>query len=523
MHYKVFARKWRPKLFSEVIGHEQIVQILKKSLSTGNIGHAYLFTGTRGIGKTTFARIFAKALRCEMLTDDNEPCNKCKACEDFETQSSMDVIEIDGASNNSVDNVRELVSNTQYMPSFGKYKVFIIDEVHMLSNSAFNALLKTLEEPPAHVVFILATTEPDKLLPTVLSRCQRLDFRNASSKEIKQLLKVIAKKEGVAFSNENILDVVVNFGRGSFRDTLSILEQLVSLSSEKKITENELVHGLGILGYSKLKTLMTAMLIADIDTLKNEIKVIFNHNINLKNFIYQLADGVYRFSQNLNSPEEHLDLALADLEKIKDGSFSEIVWIYECLCKDMQWAVKSFAPEETVILILQKITLRRKILDGSDTIRNLGSEVPKEPIENKFDPKALEYSTLIEWVKEVSPTLAANLEHGNFSKVPNMTGNELNIEIGINTDAKVIFEFVNDSTNLMKVKKKIQEKIDSSDLQVNLQIKLIKEKLETLIEHKMCEEKKGIEEKKKNFMDHSGVQELQKAFSRKIDKLIVDN
>lgn len=163
MGYQVLARKWRPKTFNEVIGQDHIARTLQNSILKEKIAHAYLFTGTRGVGKTTIARIFAKAIRCENLDDKGNPCLECSSCKSIDQSNALDYVEIDGASNNSVDNIRELIENAQYLPSSGKYKVYVVDEVHMLSTSAFNALLKTLEEPPAHVIFIFATTDPHQL------------------------------------------------------------------------------------------------------------------------------------------------------------------------------------------------------------------------------------------------------------------------------------------------------------------------------------------------------------------------
>src|SRR4030066_2458996 len=190
MSYIVLARKWRPTVFEKVVGQEHVTTTLKNAIAEKKIAHAYLFSGPRGVGKTTVARIFAKALNCSHGPTPS-PCNECQSCKEITTNISVDVIEIDGASNTSVDNVREIRENIKYLPSHGRYRVYIIDEVHMLSNQAFNALLKTLEEPPAHAVFIFATTEPKKIPPTIQSRCQHHSFRRISKDRIKeQLLKI---------------------------------------------------------------------------------------------------------------------------------------------------------------------------------------------------------------------------------------------------------------------------------------------------------------------------------------------
>ncbi len=227
MAYKALYRTYRPQTFEEVAGQEHIVKTLKNALATGKISHAYLFAGPRGTGKTTMAKLFAKALNCE--EGIGHQCNKCRNCQAIMDGSHPDVLELDAASNNGVDEIRELIDKVKYGTILGKYKVYIIDEVHMLSVGAFNALLKTLEEPPEHVVFILATTEPHKILPTILSRCQRYDFNKVSEEDIKERIKTILLNEDVEY-NEEAIKLIVNLADGGMRDALSILEKVLAYS-----------------------------------------------------------------------------------------------------------------------------------------------------------------------------------------------------------------------------------------------------------------------------------------------------
>ena len=227
MAYKALYRTYRPQTFEEVAGQEHIVKTLKNALATGKISHAYLFAGPRGTGKTTMAKLFAKALNCE--EGIGHQCNKCRNCQAIMDGSHPDVLELDAASNNGVDEIRELIDKVKYGTILGKYKVYIIDEVHMLSVGAFNALLKTLEEPPEHVVFILATTEPHKILPTILSRCQRYDFNKVSEEDIKERIKTILLNEDVEY-NEEAVKLIVNLADGGMRDALSILEKVLAYS-----------------------------------------------------------------------------------------------------------------------------------------------------------------------------------------------------------------------------------------------------------------------------------------------------
>lgn len=227
MSYKALYRTYRPQTFDEVAGQEHIVRTLKNALKTGKISHAYLFAGPRGTGKTTMAKLFAKALNCE--EGIGHQCNECKNCIAITEGNHPDVLELDAASNNGVDEIRELIDKVKYGTILGKYKVYIIDEVHMLSTGAFNALLKTLEEPPEHVIFILATTEPHKILPTILSRCQRYDFNKVSEEDIKERIRTILLNEDIEYNDEAI-DLIVSLADGGMRDALSILEKVLAYS-----------------------------------------------------------------------------------------------------------------------------------------------------------------------------------------------------------------------------------------------------------------------------------------------------
>jgi DNA polymerase-3 subunit gamma/tau len=244
-NFIVSARKYRPNTFNTVVGQDSIVATLKNAIKTNQVAQAFLFCGPRGVGKTTCARILAKALNCTDLTDDHEPCNECPSCQSFNQSASFNVYELDAASNNSVEDIRSLVEQVRISPQGAKYKVYIIDEVHMLSNQAFNAFLKTLEEPPSYAKFILATTEKHKIIPTILSRCQVYDFKRITDNDIAKHLEYVAKQEGVTIEQE-ALRVIASKADGALRDALSIFDQLVS-SSGNQISYKTTIHHLNVL------------------------------------------------------------------------------------------------------------------------------------------------------------------------------------------------------------------------------------------------------------------------------------
>lgn len=262
MAYTALYRKWRPDSFESVRGQDPIVSTLKNQLKSGRVGHAYLFCGTRGTGKTTVAKIFARAVNCEHPVDGN-PCNECPACKAILSGASMNVVEIDAASNNGVDNIREIRDEVRYSPTEGKYRVYIIDEVHMLSVGAFNALLKTLEEPPSYVIFILATTEVHKIPITVLSRCQRYDFRRISSETLFENLKYLTEQEGIE-AEDRALRYVARAADGSARDSLSLMEQCVAFLYGEKLTYEKVLDVLGAADTQTFSQLLRRILARDV-------------------------------------------------------------------------------------------------------------------------------------------------------------------------------------------------------------------------------------------------------------------
>lgn len=258
MAYTALYRKFRPSNFDEVAGQDAITKTLKNQLKTGRISHAYLFCGTRGTGKTSIAKIMARALNCEHPTEAG-PCNECPTCKSILSETSINVVEIDAASNNGVDNIRDIKEQVQYPPTFGRYKVFIIDEVHMLSGGAFNALLKTLEEPPQYVIFILATTEVHKIPVTVLSRCQRYDFKRIGIETISKRLKALCESEGVSIEDKAV-DYIAKAADGAMRDALSLLDECISFLQNEKITFDAVLDILGASDISVFNKLLDCIM-----------------------------------------------------------------------------------------------------------------------------------------------------------------------------------------------------------------------------------------------------------------------
>ena len=398
MSYLVLARKWRPQGFDELIGQEPLVRVLTNSIDQGKIAHAYIFSGPRGVGKTSTARILAKALNCQKGPTAT-PCGMCSFCTSIADGYSIDVMEIDGASNNSVDDIRDLRERVKYVPSGGRYKVYIIDETHMLSNPAFNALLKTLEEPPPHVVFVLATTAPKKIPPTVLSRCQHLPFRRIPSKKIKERVKVIAGTEHINISGP-ACELISRAADGSLRDALTILDQLSSFSSD--INESDVKDLLGIADFGILSQLSRALIEGDRNAILKIVGNLVEHGTDIRTFTKELVQFFRDMlvARVVKEPEDILDVSTEEMDVMKDilnmTSEDQLTLILSEIMQaeiDIRNASAPRLAFEMALLktsFLSSMTPVKEIIEHLDTfIKREGGKEPVE-VQSRTDNKTAE-------------------------------------------------------------------------------------------------------------------------------------
>jgi len=349
MTYRVLAREYRPRTFDEVVGQQAIAQTLRNSIELGKVAHAYLFTGPRGVGKTTMARILAKALNCWKGTSP-QPCNQCESCIRIQEGTDIDVPEIDGASNNRVEEVRTLRSNIQYHPVRSRFKIYIIDEVHMLTISAFNALLKTLEEPPAHVKFIFATTEPHKLPETIISRCQRFDFRRIPSSSIVELLRTIAEREKLKVADD-VLWSIARYADGGLRDALSLLDQLNAW--EEQVTPEKLRELLGLLPRPELGEIVAKLRKGDLGSVLPLVARSLEQGIEPSALAEQLVqhyrDLLVVKCCGTKGPVEASEEVLALLDSQKElYSEEELLYVLSILAQCMRW-MKTLGSSRTAL------------------------------------------------------------------------------------------------------------------------------------------------------------------------------
>jgi len=509
MSYLVLARKWRPQIFEEVIGQRHVVKTLQNAVTSNRISHAFLFTGQRGIGKTSIARILAKALNCQEGPTPH-PCGQCTSCKEITEGNSIDVLEIDGASNTGVDDVRELRENVKYVPSRGRYKIYIIDEVHMLSNSAFNALLKTLEEPPAHVIFMFATTEPHKIPTTVLSRCQRFDLRRISLEAIVKQLSHITSQENITISEQG-LGWIAKESEGSMRDAQSILDRVISYAGEH-VGDEDIVEVLGLVDKNVLVRASQAILGKDAKGCIDIVRDLFHFGYDTRQFYHAFLEHlrnliIVKISKN---PAQLMELSQSECDvlkaQVRDAEVETLQRLFDIWLRAEDEINRSSMPQIVLEMILLKMVYIRRLLPLDDALAKLNDlekmfsdkrtegekrvagTPPSSPLEyeetqdRENEPSQLKdgivtlpgrergesdkkqiWEKLLAFAKVEKPMLAAVLEHGCLLHL-----DEEKVELGFAPNS-IFLESANDTENNKQLKtifeeflgRKVQVKISS--------------------------------------------------------------
>ncbi len=464
MAYRVLSRRYRPKVFEDLLGQPHVTRTLSNAVADDRIGHAYLFTGPRGVGKTTAARLLAKALNCT-TGPTVTPCNSCSSCTEIDESRSMDVYEIDGASNTGVDNIREIKNNVQYPPSRDRYKIYIIDEVHMLSQGAFNALLKTLEEPPEHVIFIFATTEPHKVPLTIQSRCQRFDFRKLRNSMIMQSLADISEKEGIRIDDES-REVITRYAQGSLRDAQSLLEQAISYSG-KDIKHEDIYKALGILERDVIVKAMNAMAHHDIAEATITAREVDTRGYDPKRFIEELLSSlrdIYLLSMSLDELVELPETEVLVYKKIS-ASFTQddLIHLMNTVSKGLELITRSTQPGIALEIVLIKAASLKPLLPIDQILSDLkkfkntihdqdkpfmygnagqghnpGTEIPPAVVDGVHDPESNKHKEktvegFINYVYQSNGPLAVELGE---SKIAIEKDNKISIFLDIHKENK---------------------------------------------------------------------------------------
>ena len=564
MAYLVLARKWRPQNFTDLIGQEHVSQTLANAIRSGRIHHAFLFTGARGVGKTSAARILAKALNCDEGLSD-QPCGICSSCTEITAGQGLDVIEVDGASNTGVDDVRELRENIRYLPNRSRYKIFIIDEVHMLSTNAFNALLKTLEEPPEHAKFIFATTEPHKIPITILSRCQRFDFRKIPLARVASRMREISDAEQLTISDRS-LSLVARQGEGSMRDALSTLDQVIAFSGEQ--VDDEAVQTLlGMVDRRLLLDTVEAVLQRDSRRALDAVRRVDQLGLALRRFTQDLLE-MFRgmvICKVVEDPAEMLDLVGEELKELKalaeEASLDDLQRIVTLLMKTQTELVNSSFPLLTLEMSLIRLATLAPTQDLAKLISHIESlekrlattplpktqhpaqrptpnptpsgspapapaattpipspdpppKKPEAPVATSTESKG--WQGLVEQVKQSRPMLGSVLEHGRLLKLELPV-----IEIGYTKGSFMISQ--------------LQEQDISQDLEVltteyfgqPVKLRVLAVDIEqqsaappSLVEEREAKETDRMRRLREDAMEHPALKSVQDIFKGEIKKVI---
>ena len=526
-HYQVLARKYRPHNFQELVGQAHTIRTLVNALDNNNLHHGFLFTGTRGVGKTTIARIFAKSVNCEKGISSN-PCGKCETCLEIDRGQSIDLIELDAASHTGVDHMREILENAQYTPTKNLYKIYLIDEVHMLSKSSFNALLKTLEEPPGHIKFLLATTDPKKLPITILSRCLQFNLNKLSHDEIFNHLKFIMNSEGLEFEDD-ALSKIAEFGNGSMRDALSLLDQSISFGNGS-VKDKDIKAMLGLVNHDDIFKLASLVIQRKADEVLLFVRELAHKGENLSNALKDLTSLFHEISiAQMISDDKQISAEIRSLATLI--STQDLQLFYQIAINGQKDI--NYSPSEQIGLemtLLRMIAFHPNNID--DEKKNLKS--PKnESITPKADKKISESESLVD-IKD--STVEKKIENKNQPSIKNQGDWEKIIyELSFSGAAKTVVkntlfcsfsagtitltlnkEFNNLLTS--NTQKSIEKKLGTIVDGISLVIELGETNGSTLSNkeaNKLEQEKKQTEDQ---FLSDDGLKELENAFNSKVDK-----
>ena len=445
--YISLARKWRPAQFSDVVGQNHITRTLSNAIELNRAHPGYLFTGSRGVGKTSVARIFAKLLRCQNLKKDAgafESCDQCANCREITSGKGIDVIEIDGASNNGVDAVREIRENAKFLPSSGAKKVYIIDEVHMLTTAAFNALLKTLEEPPEHVVFIFATTEPHKIPSTILSRCQRFDFRRVTQKQIFERLQRVVAEEKIQ-SEDAALSLIAKAAEGSMRDALSLLDQAIAFSGEN-LTADATRESIGLIGNDSVFSIVDGVLgrnaaaalslVEEVYSNGTDLRVLAKSVIETLHAIILLKVGAHSLALSEISAEEHEQLKALSTKR----PLEELELIFQVFSFGVEAIAKSTQPKTMFDILVVKCACAEALVSVNSAEKKSPppptknpepvEEAPVPPTAATPIPTEVDFEKLVAFIRKHRPLIASLIEYASQFEIvgPKGEGVEIRIE-----------------------------------------------------------------------------------------------